>query len=139
MQLYLAAISDYQFQVTLTWSRTQYCLTLGAGIISVAAALLGLKGHDDSVLVVAVFAVGVLASIFSISALVIGRRYYNPVLDRLKALEDALEITHDHRIRTTPEQGGPERTMKISHLLVGLFVGLGLIDIGGICFVLLAR
>jgi hypothetical protein len=68
-QLDLAALTDYQVQVGLTWSRTQYCLTLNAGLILVAAALLGLKGRNDSGLVVAVFLVGILAAAFSVVAL----------------------------------------------------------------------
>lgn len=139
VQLYLAALSDYQFQVTLTSNRTQYCLTLSAGIISVAAVLLGLKGRDNSGLVVAVFAVGLLISVFSVLAMVIGRQYYRPVLERIRSLEDSLHLDEGHRIRTTPEQGGQPRTVKISHLLMGLFVGLGVIDIGGIVFVLATR
>jgi hypothetical protein len=121
----IARRADYQFQVSLTWSRTQYCLTLNAGLISVAAALLGLKGRDDSALVVAVFCVGIAVSLFSILALVIGRNYYEPVLTRMRALEEALELEKRYRIRTTTRQGGPSRTVKISHLLIGLFIASG--------------
>ncbi|MGA8723720.1 MAG: hypothetical protein WB565_01640 [Acidimicrobiales bacterium] len=139
VQVYVAALEDYQFQVTLTSNRTQYCLTLSAGLISVAAALLGLKGSNDSGLVIAVFSVGILISVFSILAMVIGRQYYGPVLDRIQCLEESLQLSANHRIKTTPEQGGAPRIVKISHLLIGLFVGLGLIDVGGIIYILLFR
>jgi hypothetical protein len=70
---------------------------------------------------------------------VIGRKYYLPVIERIRNLETSLEIDDAHRLRTTPEQGGDDRKLKISHMLVGLFVGLGVIDIGGIVYVAVFR
>lgn len=138
MQLYLATLEDYQFQVNLTWSRTQYCLTLNAALVSVAAGLIKLADEGVNVLVAGVFAVGVLASVFSVVALDTGRSYYLPVITRMKTLEAALSI-EKYGIRTTPEQGGSGRRISITKSLKGLFVGLAVIDAAGFFYTLFIR
>lgn len=135
MQLYLAALTDYQFQVNLTWSRTQYCLSLNAGLLSVAAALFHLGRHSSDVPVIGVLIAGIVIVLFSMSAYIVGRQYYLPVIARMKKLEEALGIAA-YGVRTTPEQGGAARRMKVSVLLQGLLVALGAIDISGLAFVI---
>lgn len=137
MQLYLAALQNYQFQVNLTWSRTQYCLTLNAALVSVAAGLIRLDNEAGKVLVGAVFAVGFSASMFSILALDVGRSYYVPVMQRMRILEARLGI-QEYGVRTTAEQGGPTRRMNITHSLKVLFFGIAVIDAGGVLYALLA-
>jgi len=140
LQLYSLAVADYQFQVNLTWSRTQYCLTLNSAIIAVAAGLINFgRGPTLSgtavVLVVGVFASGLLMSAFSILALDMGRRYYRPVVNRIKVIEKQLGIDAE-ALKTTRGQGGVGLPITITQLLKFLFGGLALIDVLGIVYIL---
>lgn len=134
-QLYLAALEDYRFQVNLTWSRTQYLLTLNSGLVSIAVTLMGLAESDERIVAI-VFALGFGTALSSIAALTLGRRYYHPVLARIHAIENDLDLPYAHRLRTTPEQGGPAARLRISYVFVSLFVGIALIDIAGLALTL---
>ncbi len=133
MQLYVAAHQDYQFQVNLTWSRTQYCLTLNAGLLSVAAALYKIGAEISVIPIIAVLSAGFIIAIFSILALKAGRSYYEPVNQRLRRLEYRLGIV-DYGVRTTPEQGGRKRVMTVTRSFITLMLGLGLLDLMGIAY-----
>lgn len=137
MQLYLASIEDYHFQVNLTWSRTRFCLTLNAALLSVAAALFKLQSHIHKFLIIAVLSAGLLMTVFSILALNIGRKYYFEVTKRVRRLEQELSLG-ELGLRTTPEQGGPAQPLTVTAMLRGLLVLLGLIDLLGIGYVVVS-
>lgn len=134
LRIYLAALDDYQFQVKITSTRTQFCLTLNAAIVAVAATLARVPNREPDFCVVAVLVAGLCVTIFSVLAIDAGRAYYAPVIDRIKRLESELGVAK-FGLRTTPEQGGPKPRFKITPLLKGLFAAIGTIEIVGTVYI----
>lgn len=136
LQLYLATLDDYKFQVNLTWSRMQYCLTLNAALLSIAATLFKVGSHASNFFVGCILIAGFVMTVFSMLAVRAGRAYYLPVIDRMKRLEAALAID-EFGMRNTPEQGGPARRLTVTRLLTGLLIALGIVDLLGVAYIAL--
>lgn len=134
LALYMAAIEDYKFQVNLTWSRTQYSLTLNAGLLGVAGTLLKLDDDRSLIPVMGLLFAGMLFAVLSFIAQRAGRSYYTPVVERMRALEESLGVSEQHATRNTSRQGGKTPRVKVTNAFQAVIVILGLVDATGIAY-----
>jgi hypothetical protein len=139
VDLYKIATDEYRFQVTLNWNRTQYYLGLNVAIIGAGTGILKVGGvHPATVLIACVFAVGLVIALFSLIVTQRQHGYYQAARDRLKAMEEKLELPEAFTLRTTAGMRGEPRKglnrVTVTSLTSYVFVVLGLIDAAGIVY-----
>jgi hypothetical protein len=125
--LYKIAVDEYRFQAQYNWSRTQYLLAFNAGILAVGVGL-----SQRSLLVVAVFALGLLAAVLSASVVRTQHGYYRAARDHMKRLEEDLAIPEGQRLDTTSTLGGRARAISVNQVVYLLLATIAVADVFGI-------
>lgn len=128
---YGRVLDEYRFQVHLNWERSRHLLTLNLGLLTAAAALLGLQ-QEDAVLALPPVA-GVVVSMLGIVMHRTQHGYYRRVRDLKTRLEDELDLG-EFAVRTTAgmrDAGAQRRRLTrvadVHYIVFGL---LGLLHLG---------
>jgi hypothetical protein len=90
LDLHRMLMDEYRFLVKLNSDRTQIYLALSAAIIAAGTGLLKVGGPIASVLVAAIFAVGILVAGIAVKAVTQGHKYYRAVIYKKTLVEDLL-------------------------------------------------
>lgn len=93
LELYGIALEEYRFTVNLNWKRTRYYLVLNAAILAAGAGLFGTSTDPrSSLLLVAVFLVGILTSTLGAKASARGHEYYRRATYKKTLIENELGL-----------------------------------------------
>lgn len=139
-ELYKLAIDEYHFQVSINWTRTQYHLGLNVAVIAAGTGILELGGVENAALLTAsFFTVGLVIVVFSLFATSRQHAYYRATRDRLKSIEQALQLEEAYTIRTTSGfKGEPRRGLRrrltVNNVTYLVFVVLGLADVAALIY-----
>jgi len=93
--LHRLLMEEYRFQVKINSDRTQIYLALSAAIIAAGTGLLRIGGGIASILVAAIFAVGILVAWIAMKAVRQGHAYYRAIIYKKTLVEDLLG-RHQH-------------------------------------------
>jgi hypothetical protein len=94
LALYKIALEEYRFQVRLNWDRTTFHLSLNSALIAISAGLLKIGNASPVTLVVAaVFFMGMCVSTIGVVAVLKGHAYYRNTVVKKTLLEDLLGLT----------------------------------------------
>lgn len=123
-------MEEYRFQARFNWSRTQYLLALNAGLLVAGVSVAG-GGRVGAL----VFAPGAVMAVLSLLAIHTQHDYYRAARDRMRRVEDTLNLPPDHRVDTTSTLGQRRRLVSVNdvvYLLLGLIavahaVGVGVV------------
>ena len=130
LDLYRLAVEEYRFQLGHNWSRTQYWLAFNVGILAAGTALLTIPTR--SVFSVIVFAVGAVAASLSMRAVQVSHGYYRATRNRVRRVEDALDLPADLRFDTTAGFTGRRRPrVNVTAVVYLLLTALAVADIAG--------
>jgi hypothetical protein len=131
LELYKLSIDEYRFQAQFNWSRTQYWLAFNTGILAAGIALLGtLERALPSAII---FLVGVIAAALSARAVHVAHDYYRATRDRLRRLEDLLDLPTTVRFDTTAQlKAGRSRSINVTMVSYLLLGAVGVADVVGI-------
>jgi hypothetical protein len=118
VELYKVSIDEYRFNVRLNWDRTQYFLGLNLAIVAAATGLVksGPPRTLEYLLVAAIFAAGVAASLLGAAAATKGHNYYRAARDVVKSFELQLGLpanlgiasTEGMKLGRTPDAEAPD-------------------------------
>ncbi|MEJ5945471.1 hypothetical protein WDZ17_09225 [Pseudokineococcus basanitobsidens] len=129
--LYRVAVEEYRFQAQFNWSRTQYLLAFNAAILAAAVAVSG--GRPAAL----VFGLGAVAAVLSASAVHTQHGYYRAARDRMRQVEERMEVPVEQRVTTTAVLGGRRRPRpNVTQVTYLLFAALFLAHVVGAVVVL---
>lgn len=130
--LYRHAIDEYRFQVQHNWSRTQYLLAFNAAILAAAVALSARQDRGAAL----VFGLGVVAAVLSAVAQRTQHGYYRAARDRLRRVEQLVEVPAAARVDTTSTLGQRKQSIKVQHVVYLLFASMAVAQLVGFLVVL---
>lgn len=131
--LYRIAVEEYRFQAQFNWSRTQYLLAFNAGILAVAVGLATQQGR----LTAAVFGLGTVSALLSMSVVKVQHGYYRAARDHMRRVEAHVEVPPDQRLDTTAKLGGRSRTISVNTVVYLLLSAVAVANVVGIAVTLL--
>lgn len=126
--LYRIAVEEYRFQAKYNWSRTQYLLAFNAGILAVAVGLAGQHGR----LPAAVFGLGTVAALLSLTVVRVQHGYYRAARDHMRRVEDRYNVPTDQRLDTTAKLGDRTRQVSVNTVVYLLLVSIAVANTLGI-------
>ena len=126
------AVEEYRFQARFNWSRTQYLLAFNAAILAAGSAVAARPGRAAAL----VFALGAFAALLSLFATRQAHDYYRAARDRMRRVEELLNVPHEARTDTTSTLGGRKRRASVKQVVDLLFVALAIAHLTGIVVVL---
>ncbi|HWC39639.1 MAG TPA: hypothetical protein VG476_13970 [Acidimicrobiales bacterium] len=111
--LWRNAVEEYRFQAGYNWSRTQYLFVFNAGILTAAVV----TAHTSGTAAIAVFALGIVAAIVTIGVVRTQHGYYRAARDRLRRVEEMVQIPAGARTDATATLGGRPRRISVNEFV----------------------
>lgn len=151
IDVYKTHVDEYRYNVSLTWERTKFLLTLNSTLT--VAGLTLFRFADESleyIFLATIFLLTILTSWLSIRVAVVGKIYYRNSRHVLKKAERALGLHDEHsavgglglastetmadadHILDKPHERKTKDTPSITRLLRTIFVVLMVINFGGL-------
>lgn len=99
LDLYKIHVDEYRYNVSLTWERTKFLLTLNSTLT--VAGLTLFRFADEAVeyaFLAAIFILTILTSLLSVRVAIVGKQYYRNARRILKVVEQRLGLYESNRI-----------------------------------------
>ncbi|WP_139980295.1 hypothetical protein [Nocardioides litoris] len=132
LELYKLAVEEYRFQVLHNWSRTQYLLAFNVAVAGLGV-LLSTRTSSGAI---PVFALGALAAILTALVTRVQHDYYRAARDRVRRIEETIELPLGWKTDTTATMGGRKRRASVTQLVYLLLVAVAIVDLASIGIVL---
>jgi hypothetical protein len=128
---YDRAVAEYRFQVELNWRRSEYFFVLNIGVLVAASTLLA-SHKVPRLLIAAVFVIGAIFALLSISANKTQHGYYRSARKLKQDLEAKIPVAESHALATTPGMGSKvARLGRVGTFLTVMLVAIAVVDVLG--------
>ena len=134
-EVYKVSVDEYRFQAQFNWSRTQYLLAFNAAILTAATAVASRPGQSAAL----VYVLGAVAAALSSAVVSTQHDYYRAARDRMRRVEEALDVPIDQRIDTTSTLGDRRRTISVNQVVYLLMGTMAVANAVGCAIIVISR
>lgn len=133
-EYYRLAVEEYRFQAEYNWKRTQQMLVFNTAILAAGSAV-----ASRTPWAILIFILGIVACGLTLAMNRTQHAYYRAARDRMRRIEQAINIPDDWRVDTTATLGGRKRIASVSTLVTVLLVAIALADATGAVLAMMCR